>query len=204
MLRSFATFNILSEISVCLVKNNVNFFMDNIDDLWLFNEKLKEDEQYKTDFLSQSITVWKKYNSYFDSAFQELALASVYMKEDKLTRNLTAALKKIVSGNVIMNFTSVKATAGKITLRVRMVTLYNAIYSKFRFHIHLKDIVRDFTGNILFQIVSRKESEKKEINLSTKPLTERLEFASVGPKIGMVIDEIATLINVYNRQETMI
>ena len=63
-----------------------------------------------------------------------------------------------------MNFTSVKVTAGKITLKVRMETLYNSIYSKFQFHIHLKDIVGDFTGNILFQIISRKESKKKEFN----------------------------------------
>ena len=72
------------------------------------------------------------------------------MKEDKLTKNLTVALKKIVFRNLIINLTLVKATAGKITLKVRMETLYNSIYSMFRFRIHLKDIVGDFTGNILF------------------------------------------------------
>ena len=126
------------------------------------------------------------------------------MKEDKLTKNLTAALKKIFSRNLIMNFTPVKATAGKITLKVRMETLYNSLYSMFRFHIHLKDIMGDFNGNILFEIISRKESKRKEFNLLKKHLETRLEFASVGPKIGMVIEDIATLSNVYNRQETMI
>ena len=38
-------------------KYNINFPMDNIDDLSSFNEKLKEDGQYKTDFVSQSMTV---------------------------------------------------------------------------------------------------------------------------------------------------
>ena len=146
-------------------KYNVNFPIDNMDDLKSFNEKLKEDGQHKTDFSSH----------YFDSDFLETCF-DYFLHE----------------------------TSGKITVKVRMETLYNSMYSKFWFHIHLKDIVGDFTGNILFQIIFRKESKKTKFNLLKKPLAARLEFSSVGLKIGMVIEKIATLSNVYNHQETMI
>ena len=50
-------------------KYNVNFPMDNMDDFSSFNDNLKEDGQYRTDFVSQTITVFNKYNIYFDSEF---------------------------------------------------------------------------------------------------------------------------------------